>query len=1151
MQQEDAINGQLRPHFILHPYAQPRSSGMMNYPTESPYADDLRTKYNSLVFQNHQNHSVDQNFILNLESNLPSILNMQSNDNYPPPKKGEFNQNPSIFLSEITDSPQTPLIQLTPVPNLDLLTLDEIIQTAIEQQVPSQRMAWVIHNFLYKRNMAHDVIRQETFRPFMEKYSKNESQAHKFIQLCYSLFTKNLLEHLPFLIDLVSLFSPKHYFLFKNEIFRSFTLLDKCLNNQQGLAFHRKLLSSKPQLVQLASYYYTTKNKKFEIVKNMMTPDLIRRVSKVVRYMDEVEPLHRLVLQLYPYDDPSIFRREVMKQKLFLSNRDEGNFIIQLCSSVLWLKESNTTLAITISHIIQDIINASSTQFPLKDYINLLLENPEKSEITSELSAFLQYDNIFKYEDFLENLKNFEDTNYIFLNTPCLSRNDKTLNEISANMMRICQEEDYQFYEEILQQAFKDFSQLTIDDIMQLPIVYRYSVCLWICCEKSDFSYINLLLNLKIKSLALMMIEKHDNTFFAKENKERLKSQEKADLPPPPPQRGRPPTKKPEPKPTATIKIPQYTNVNYKTKMTLLPLLKMDPSKYSETINYLSNLNYDELDFDYNLVHKFFNEHSFFCSLNTYDSLMSVTSENDFRYIMIHFMKDLLSFEGLSSDDLSAFLWDLSISNLCLKNADGTFQSARDYTMTLFLNTLLQDETLSLSKHTKEIIKPLLEKLFEWKLLTPSFFISKIVEVSNMVYTLLINTLFSLMEEKPHLFVKGEFLFERFIKSILILDSEELNQFVDLISKLEPTVMPHDAEQAISNVSNEVDNKGNATCASIIFSTLPLELLNADISDSFNYIIEHLSWETMTIFCKWLCFKPYYSLQQRILVQTMVKESDLERNNNEVVSCFLNYMSGFESPDSFHLPRSSRFIDKEEQIDEEQNKRELICYAWKIVCDEESITKAAAEKIKEYIYSSSFRPFPLFTNFVIPVLSKSTETGRERLVNALIGPEPPDDCHERPLATILYCMMLFVKLRPERTPKDNIITGVIKIFKYIEKLKPSWNYDTDLTFFSDGINYMIASLSNQQTLAFDVEEAIKKYFRSDVVQCPLPKSFQNNIILNQPPQYIKWNTPISPLYIDETNEIAQQPVDQQQFGNPYEPDPTYQDADEVLDDLFF
>ena len=736
------------------------------------------------------------------------------------------------LFKDLFMQPEVNIISVMQIDSIAQIHIEEMLTLILEQKIPGPRAGLALFKLFHELRITPEEFYMKLISIERLKDLNNDLYRNLFIRLCYSCYHLKLVPHRDLLRYIIDKFHPKYYEIFINEILSSFPILKYALTEsrmKQEFKNHYaiKIFSSKTQMVQISTYSYFKDLDIFNELMSFLTPDVIDRVSKLIKTLKYIAPVQNVLIQNYPFEDINKTITAIKTVIQMSSKKDYKKLILNLCETIFSFNSSNTVQAF----IIAEIITQMKVEFPLHGYIDLLRKHVDAIPYAESLSTELQERGVFSFERFMSYLNEDNSINAsIFMNTPCVSQNKNTIESNIARAQKYDPSEEFEHYLKKFMTEMT-FSYITIDEVLRLPPVIRYNVVRSIAEKNKNSSSLDILIEVNYFGLAIGLL---------------------FDI-------GK--------KPVNSNILPLKQIFEYKLNQMEKPI----PQYYRDLL--------DPIMFSKHYAIEFFQKHSSYCSLQVYNAILQVNDQHSFKTIIGQFLKDLLAFPGASADDIAGFIWDFSYSVL--------IDNPKDFIIKTFLSILFENREKSLCFRCKSLCQ-IFERLFEWKLMTPYSLIHKIIadpfpEVENI----LMNCLFKLITSRSNLFSLSDFLNPKFVDDVLQLEGQELSTLIELISKhLNHCAMPIDINRNDGNKQMGDQSVASANYASFIYSILPEKLRQDDFNAVFEYFLQNVSWQNVDVWCSWLVNKPCYRMEGRIYVSIVPNRPD--DHYQKLVSLFQN-----------------------------------------------------------------------------------------------------------------------------------------------------------------------------------------------------------------------------------------------------------------------
>ena len=1099
------------PKFVQTPYITP----LPNDPTKVPYresienSDTLQTLFvgcdSSFIMDSGQLNQM----MLSLNQNISQMENLQTEVLEPGPPPNLHSGSISLWLKYLCE-PEYHLFSLNPVPDFEFLTLERLISDCVDMKVPQDRAGWAIHRFAKAKNL----LDREITNTFINQPRFYEKDMHYFVTLGYELYSRNLLQHSKFIEWMIQEIDPSYLAIFKNELLKTHSLLFyafQTVDTKKYIEFFKKdLLLNQSQLIQFAIVSHIGQYNFQEDVFKLLETGMKKRAKKIC---DLTQPkltfssiLRNMLYSHYPYFDTESFASSIKKMLHFSDNEELKSHILSMCRSVLWFNQYITSISFIIAYLISNLISMfSSITFPLNDFIDILYNNCNDDDEVSHFSvlfAELQNYNLFEYYDFLKIISQRgllfskrEQTARIILNMPCISKKYQTLSKLKVFLDRILPPSVSEDIKTILSNPYEK-----IDKLKQLPHVMKHQLGMYFVDHSTDFrktaniiSHLGLpilLVNLFQKtekdkiSLSMEIVPVIEEIIPALSTKKILnKFIESICMNPSLP---------------ANLELIIFISEHYKSSNIANIKQLNELSKNSKIINISKEC-----------IMTLFQKHSYLCSLQIYDSIFSLKTVKDFISFFQLFIRNLLMFEPISTDDLYMFFKEFSEMQIITRPAHVFIK--------FLLNNFMQTPELVENERVVKIIEE-----FFYRVLT-----SKIIEVSTYLNTAFSITrkgknksqqhqsaytafhiILNILESSPQSFPVESVLTEPTVRGLIQCFAPDNGPYIELLSLLRKFCPPIITSEILKIV--ETPDQQGMSYAAALFSLLPTPLHSADFVDVFDFFKMNVTRTTSTFWSLWLKLKPNFTPGLPVSISQPDKEA-ISTYQNTLISAFSSLL--------FHATPG-----------DEKTLVYLNC--WSLLCENNPLfCKKIVNSILSSLRANHMSLSPMVITFLHPSLMIINEQDFEQLCDELYKYKYDESQFEEFARTASSIFAIFVTRfsnNPNILPMiaDKVLEWVINLYlrhaKSLEFILDVFNFvlcfsnDENPSNGSDEINML------QANLHLRIKNKLEE----------IPEEIDRFIILNMPPQSFK--EPKEPLYSEFTLEIDQDSTQYQQ--QQYSPD---------------
>lgn len=938
--------------FAMEPYITP-------IPQESSYEytpkNTLDTLFVNLMKKSDQ--IMDENDLLQkldfVDQNLPQIYGLQS-DKLSLPIPNDTDKNSiSLFKFKLIN-PTIHINSLCPVPNIEIMSLQELLEHCVDNCIAVNRAAWAVQTYIKKTN--EDIDLTETFKRLLIRDDKKASILQKFnyshyAKFAYALYMKNLLRHEDIILSLMDQLPPSFMAIFKNEILPTYSILLNFLTKSKNRVEYKSLFANelqitRSQLVQLGlNLHYS------EYVKDLQTEETeerIRMLSDTLcpSRLNYSSHYRNLIFGSFPFIEPNVIEETMSGIMKYATPDQRQELAMTMCSSVLWFSTKKEAVSATVAFLIKKLV----PNFEYHEFFHLLFEKSSMIENFRYLFLEFQLQKVFDYTNFLHYikinglLKNQNISAIIISNLPSMIQDKYVLRQISSMM-------DYLFpgnnFDQEMRSLGSDLVE-NVDKIAELPYVFRFQIILFLIGQaKHDFGTLCSVLQ-KIDALSLItvlfnkskpskftvfdysFIEKTIPCFIAHNLLDSL---------------------------AATALPPD--NPNYKISELLSRFWKECEdnnvstclSKYKGQLptkkQTSKNINVSTT----NLQNFIFNN-SHLCSLHIFDLFFSVRTENDFGKVFTQFLKDLLSFPLLTDEMLFDFFVNFCESQSVSK---GTDQFIKCFMQTIICN---QDLVEKEDSNSRQVITDFLTLLFKNNFIHPSFYLQLILSPRNRANFStnehLINLFFNIIEDNPNSFPVDLILTENVVA---YLTDQEL--YKSLLTRLRQFPTPIITE----SLRNTLTKEPPLPISAAYFSLLPIGLQAYEFNDIFNYYAKNVDRTTSTFWTLWLRYKVYYNSGIPV-TPNQVDKQQIQEHINKLWACFYQLIL---------------LTDYDMNNPEAREKLQIYLNCWTLLCadPQDQFTQFVSLKTAKNIHETLSMKKPLIKptqiDYLHPIINNCSE----------------------------------------------------------------------------------------------------------------------------------------------------------------------------------
>ena len=785
-----------------------------------------------------------------LEQSLPRMYALQSKKLSPPIPNDVDQNSTSLFKFQLANPTIHPY-KLCPVPNIEVIGLQELLEFCEQNHIAASRAAWVVHYYVkkctsnydltdaFKRLLVRDRTKASILQPFNYSY---------YSQFAYELYTRNLLRHEDIIISLMDQLPPIDMAIFKDEILPTYSILLQFLTKSKSKddykeLFRNELQTTRSQLVQLGLNSFSS-----EFVRDLQTDETEKRIKSL---NDALCPARlsystyyrNLIFRSFPLIDANIIEENMSSIMKYATIDERQEFAMTMCKSILWFSTKREAVSATVAALIKRLV----PKFQYTKFFRFLFKNPSIVQNYRYLFIEFQLQKIFDYKDFLQYVINEglltrypEESSIIISNMPSTNQSKNVLNYIRNIMNNLFP--DNNFYQE-MKSIYSDFIG-HIDQVANLPYVFGFQMVYFFVgrikydfgkfcsiLQKTDtFSLITVLFvkskPAKFTVFDFSFIEKAVPCFIAHNLLDSL----------------------------SAIALPPE-NPNYKISELLARFLKESEdcnvqsciSKYKAQLP-IKKQSSKNLSISTKNLQDFIIEHSHLCSLHIFDLFFSVQQECEFQIIFCQLLSDLLCFPLLTDDMLFEFFVDFCESQTIPRGADQFIK--------YFMHTIINNPNLveNEESNSRQVITNFLTLLFKNSFIYPSAYLQIILsprhKSTGNTNEHLINLFFNIIKDNPTSFPVESILSENVVAN---LNDQEL--YEHLLKQLRQFPSPVITESLRNTLTKEIPSPISAA----YYSLLPVELQAADFNDVFDYYAKNVDRTTSTFWTLWLRYKVYYN----------------------------------------------------------------------------------------------------------------------------------------------------------------------------------------------------------------------------------------------------------------------------------------------------
>ena len=967
-----------------------------------------------------------------IEGNVQGTMNLQSRTLKPYPTQ-DRSLSVSLFLAKWAEE-RGFLISLTPVPKMETLKFDELLKRALECHVPPDRAVWLIHSLVHRSQISMGYDGGQNVTDVLKKFVGDPlmlSDEAYFVKLSYEFYAKKLLDANDFLPCLIPRVSPHNMSVFFPHIMKMPQLFMSCFSGSEEQARkYRDALGDMLEVerVQLVQLGLTECGRFVDDLQTDETLDRMRKLRDLVRPVRlSIETTYRNILfDMAPLFDSKLLIEKLKPRAVELTDEEMDRFLFVMIGSLGWVKSGKAPLAALIADFMGSVLR--NRVFPLGKFIEFLYENLEEIEMYGVLFAEMQFQKLFTYSSFLQYIHRRgyltvrkEASLRLLQWLPTLERTPFVLGRVSNEIAKLSPDNEY----EMAIQDIRNDVAGNIERFRALPLMYRYSIGMWLIDNATSFKDTCILLgDADLCALVPMLFMKlHPQKFGIRDGvyvehsipifiaRNHLK-----DL--------------------ADMAIRGSSEI----ALALFPYVEQSKNSQSGTLlPFKSQLSEAQKNSKTNTIacdkiKSLFIKNSHLCSLHVYDAFREIRSEKDFLSVFNGFLSDLLSFEEVSSETLFNFFVEFCDS-----------QSITSKPAFVFMESLIGCETVDaeLSEPAKRVVTDFLVSVFRKRIMSPSDFLRCIFTSSllqkrkaeSRVETPIVKLFLDLLSERVDEFCAEPIYLT---KGVIQGFARHETLHAGLLNCLRKFPTPIINRQLQDEIVVRGTNQGLPLGAAY-YSLLPEELLDESFDNVFSYFTDHVDRVTSTFWTLWLQDRVYYKPGNPVTPATPDRQ------------CIVEYMHKLGGA-------FSRLILGCEDIDCEKTMVYLNC--WALLCENTHITPLVTQQLTEELRGGKKMSLrPIIVDYLHPVLfsANTTKEAFDNLCDGFLGKVFGQEMMTSFVRTAVSVFVMFVtKVKASNRANlssDKIHSQIAKLFEWLPVLGSE---DSEiLTFVLDALNYII------------------------------------------------------------------------------------------------
>lgn len=880
----------------MTPYATPQTM-MQDFSAQKPIVQNDKETLRTFLQYDTDNQSFDpahfSTYLDSLNHNLPSLFILQTDQISARAESNTHSGSISLFLSSLSDYSYS-LYNLCPIPPFDGVELSAIIIRCVEAQIPPDRAAWVIHHYIRKNEISKEACENNLI-------SVANQNPYYFARFSYALYTRNLVNHFTFLKFVADNLPPNALGIYYNDIITTFRIFYVALTDNKRKKEFAKCLSvllqkRKVQLIQLSIQDNGTEI--MNLINNYLTDEIDKRARKVseIIQMVSLPPatfFRNYIFENFPHTNCQEIAANVNIVIRYLSEEEIQDFIIEICSAVLWV----TSNFITVSTIIAYTIKNIKAPFPFHRFVELLFSNLNEIEKFADLFEELQYQGCITYLNFSQYLlikgycsKRKEETLKLILALPSLDPSEFILKRVNQYINELDPDNEY---DEIIKGIQGDITG-NIEKVAKLPYFHRFSISLWLIENQTTPQNFNILVNNLIQMGTIILLP----SMFKLVKPESFSIQSSTQIM--------------EIIPlfqshdiisdligyslTKSDELSMFIYENYKNLDEISQFRQQFAEiKKSEKIINISTIKIRDL----------FKKHSYLCSLHILDAFHGVKTKKDFDTVFIPFFKYALPFEPLTSKILYNFFIEFCESG-CTSSPSKQFVKC-------LLTTVATNPTLISNQKVMDMLKEFLIMVFQKKLFLPADFLHIILRINKRKQALSINEdllriFYQILTDYPTMFTIETTLTKSVIE--YFNDSQLFQELLLCLRSFNPPQSSTYINQLL---------KSKPEFVSPLFSLLPGPLHSEDFQVAFSYFVENVTHATSTFWTIWLMNRARFKPGFPVTPNTTQDKQAIQQHLTTLISCFSSLIIENTNPEKF-----STYLNCWTLVSEDQQQASLI-----------------------------------------------------------------------------------------------------------------------------------------------------------------------------------------------------------------------------------
>lgn len=1020
----------------LSPYSIPTPPSPNMLHTELNIEDSFLTFFDGLDYQYISDNPQKYSMLQSLENNKSALFHFQCNQLPSGSKPNSEQNNIMTFLSKLAEN-SIHIYSLCPVPsNLSSISIEYLINFCLQKRVQIEKSTWIIHYHntqtgISKSNMTKALLQIE---PNDQDY---------FCLLCRSLYKINQINHVEFLIDLMTKYPHNTTNLFKTDLIRTHPLLYSIITSSSitdsffSKVFGQPLLLNQSHLIQLILSHIFKRLPLIPEIESQLfqlmlsNKAILKRTQNIFQILSPHEFGHSLDLSIwipniifktYPkYDIELIFSH--FRRVLPFINLNEVPLLLFNC--LLQFEKDKFNL----SALVVNLIRSLQLPFKVNEFVHFVYDSIDRNENSvHSLKIFfyeLQYQKVITYHDFNKYLHNqgyFQThqvaTLSIISNFPVL------IFDFERNIFQ-----NMQYFKAALNDLNRFFNLKEINHqlaeigqnpmnsqmVKSWPYMVKFYLSIVIIRNQSKYQYKEIINFLNAIGVECLIPELSRNALN-------------------------------------------------------LELGNIQSFSVVYSVHHIPQPNQTFKDIS-GLIH-IFNQFSSLCSLTVFDSVFSIQSKGELIRLLSVFFEDLLNFDNATFNHFISF-FDCFYSSSKLPNSSSLFVYS-------FFKTCFDIQNLH-SEKIKMFVLKFIDYLFKNSIQKPHNFLNLILKILKAESKTSNGYNFSLFENKFELF---EHIFKIVSESISLYP--HFDEVADYLSPELATsfsfVIQH--ESSIQKVVEKIYHnfllsikilklprffaQQSLEYSMSIYSLLPNELLSENDIETIRFFKENVSTETFSIWSSWIInrktIQPIFSPQ--------IQNNEKVENNyftlliNEISAPILNHF-------------------------EHHSEKGFLKNIWWILCNNKLFSKLVIQKAIE----TNIINF----DYLHPALLSVDETQFEILCKKYRKTDFVDN--DRFLTAV--CCSFIIYIYRFRRNYDMIINISNQILEWLQTANKSSNCQL-ISLLIDTFNFIIcwtAEPGKEQWMKdLEIDESFQvmlhKSLYSNLIQ--LPKEIRRKIVLNMP-----------------------------------------------------